>query len=248
MIGRIKRKIQDFTNRLKRIEKKVDLNYQLIEDEIAHNQLLNLFDTKVFVPLTTWSVSPKEVLHVCNDIVINKRTSIIEFGSGFSTFCIAQLLKNNQLEANFVTIENNIEWAEELNKTLIKMSLDQYVKVIFTPLKNVKDNISKEEQKIWYDTDNLEESLGDISTFDLVIVDGPSGDSTPFARYSAIPFLKDKLSNNFSVFLDDTQRAEEIEIANDWHQILGGEKRGYNRYYYLTNNINYNISPYGNKY
>ena len=128
------------------------------------------------------------------------------------------------------------------------MNLENYVKIIVTPLINVKEEISKEGQSTWYDSNMLKESLGDILTFDLVIVDGPSGDSTPFARYSAIPFLKDKISTSFSVFLDDTHRDEEIEIVNDWYEILGGKLKGYNRYYHLGNNIKYNTSPFGNKH
>jgi hypothetical protein len=248
MVGIIRRKIEELTNRLKSIEKKVDLNYQLIEDEIALNQMLKLFDSKVFIPITKWSISPKEVLHICNDIVINKRTSIIEFGSGFSTFCIAQLLKNNQINASFVTVENDAEWACELKEILLKMNLEKFVEIVLSPITNVNDSISREEQRTWYDSKVLKESLKDILAFDLVIVDGPIGTTTPYARYSAIPFLKEKLSDEFSVFLDDTNRADEIEIINDWHQLLGGEKKGYNRYYHLTNQINYNISPFGNKY
>lgn len=248
MIGSIKRKIQEITNRLKAIEKKVDLNYQLVEDEMALNKLLNLFDTKIFIPLTKWSISPKEVLHICNDITINKRSSIIEFGSGFSTFSIAQLLKNNQIEASFVTVENDAEWAKELKGLLSKMNLEKFVKIVVVPITNVNDSISKTEQKTWYDSEALKKCLGSKLKFDLVVVDGPVGDSTPYARYSAIPFLKDRLTDDFSVFLDDTHRPEEIEIINEWHQLLGGELKGYNRYYHLANTPNYNISPYGNKY
>jgi hypothetical protein len=248
MIGRIKRIVQDIINRLKGIEKKIDLNYQLIEDNIALNQLLNLFDSNIFIPLTKWSISPKEVLHVCNDLVINKRKSIIEFGSGFSTFCIAQLLKNNQIKASFITIENDIEWARELNNLLKQFGLGEYVKVIIAPISEVKKIISKNEQELWYDYNILNNELINFSKFDLVIVDGPIGAITPYARYSAVPFLKEKLSDNYAIFLDDTHRDIEFEIAHDWHKLLGGEIRGYNRYYCLTNKNNFNVSPFGNKY
>lgn len=248
MIGRIKEKIKDIINRLKAIEKKIDLNHQLIEDEMALNQLKNLFDSNVFIPLTKWSISPKEVLHICNDLVINKRTNIIEFGSGFSTLCIAQLLKNNQIKASFVTIENDIEWTNELTKILKQLNLESFVKIIVAPIIEVEKSISKTEQELWYDNNILSIELNENSNFDLVIVDGPIGSITPFARYSAIPFLKEKLSHNYAIFLDDTHRDIEFEIAHEWHKLLGGEIKGYNRYYCLTNKNNFNVSPFGNKY
>ncbi|WP_339916366.1 class I SAM-dependent methyltransferase [Yeosuana marina] len=245
----LKMRIQQFANRLlRRLEKKVDLNYQLNEDSLALNQLLRLFDNNIFVPLTKWSISPKEVLHICNDLVINKRTNIIEFGCGFSTLCIAQLLKNNRIKASFVTIDNDIEWTKELTKILKRLNLEEFVKIIVAPISEVEKSISKNEQELWYDFNILNNELINISNFDLVIVDGPIGAITPYARYSAVPFLKEKLSDNYAIFLDDTHRDIEFEIAHEWHKSLGGEIKGYNRYYCLTNKNNFNVSPFGNKY
>src|SRR5690606_30947324 len=72
----------------------------------------------------------------------------------------------------------------------------------------------------WYATEVLEKELGSIQGFDLVIVDGPYGGGTPYARYSAVPFLKNKLSDNVSVFLDDIQRPEEQGIFKEWKSQL----------------------------
>ncbi|MFI1772228.1 glycosyltransferase [Thalassobellus citreus] len=248
MTGRIKRKIREFQDRFKNLDKKADLNYQLIEDEMALNQLLKMFDNNVFVPLTGWSISPKEVLHICNDIVINKRKNIIEFGSGYSTVCIAQLLKNNNLDATFFSVESNPEWAEELNNILGNMNLDNYVKIVIAPLKNVDSGISKECQDQWYSTESLSIAKVDTFKYDLVVVDGPPGFLTPYSRYSAIPFLKNNISKTFAVFLDDANRSEEKEISNDWHLILGGHIKGYNRYCYLSDNLDFDTAPFGNKF
>ena len=98
MINKIKNKIVTI---IRNLESKAELNYNYSQDQMAYNQLLKMFDNNVFIPITNWSISPNEVLHICNDIVINKKTNIIEFGSGFSTICIAQLLKINNIEANF---------------------------------------------------------------------------------------------------------------------------------------------------
>ena len=46
-----------------------------------------------FLPWSQASMRPSGLLAVVNDIVINRRTKIVECGSGISTFYIARLLK-----------------------------------------------------------------------------------------------------------------------------------------------------------
>src|ERR1041384_8054779 len=105
-------------NKIKVTEARIAPSHQLQEDNMAMSQLLKMFSHNLFLPITSWSISPKEVLHICNDIAINNRKQIVEFGSGFSTICIAQLLKINGKPVDFVSIENNAEWASELKLIL----------------------------------------------------------------------------------------------------------------------------------
>ncbi|UFH35719.1 class I SAM-dependent methyltransferase [Flavobacterium acetivorans] len=238
IINKIKNKVKWFEHLLLK-------KYKLEQDTIALAQLLKLFDNKVFLPLTAWAISPKQVLHICNDIVINERKNIIEFGSGFSTICIAQLLKINKIEASFMSIENDEQWYENLKGILLKLELSEYVNVIYAPIIKVSKTIAKEGQEKWYDTLIISEEISRHQSFDLLIVDGPFGKTTPFARYSAVPFLKDRISENFAIFLDDTDRVEEKEIAQLWHQILKCFKINKDRYTYFSNKNDFDITPYG---
>ena len=77
----------------------------------------------------------------------------------------------------------------------------------------------------------------------MVIIDGPFGKLTPFARFSAIPVLKEKMSINYAVFLDDTNRLDEMEIADNWIKILNGNRKDFYRYTYFSSNNNYNSIP-----
>jgi hypothetical protein len=248
MITKVKNKIQEYLRSIKTIENKTELNYSFIEDHIAYSQLLKMFDNNTFLPLTKWSISPKEVVHICNDLVINKRKSIIEFGSGFSTVCIAQLLKINNIKATFFSVENDIEWAVELNNILHHLKLNEYVEIILAPIKDVPIQLAKDTQKKWYDTDILNMELREVTNFDLVIVDGPFGGITPFARYSAIPFLEKKIALSYSIFLDDTHRVDEKQIGEDWKILLEGQLNNFKIYSRLSNNSGFEVSPFGVKY
>ena len=240
MIAKIKNKIKEFENR-------IDINYQFNHDQLAITQLLKMFDNNVFLPLTTWSICPKEVLHICNDIIINNRKNIIEFGSGFSTLCIAQLLKINNIKANFISVENNEEWVDSINTILKQLDLNDYVKIVLAPIADVDIKLAKEGQKKWYDNKVLDESLVTLGLIDLIIVDGPYGGLTPYARYSAVPYLKEKMSDNFSIFLDDSRRKMEKEILNDWEKILKGNLSDFKRYACISSNSSFGSVPYGNR-
>jgi 16S rRNA G966 N2-methylase RsmD len=245
MINKIKNKIEQITHKLGLIHHKSILNRNSHIDHMALTQLLKMFDNNIFIPLTGWSISPNEVLHVCNDIIINNRRNIIEFGSGFSTICIAQLLKINNIETKFYSIENNQDWANDLNKIIERMNLKNYVEIIVSQISPISKEYAKEGQEKWYDTSILSEALCHFNNVGLVLVDGPYGGSTPFARYSAIPFLKNKLADNYAIFLDDSAREHEMKIAKDWKNLLNATTINYTRYTYLTNKLNFDIAPYG---
>ncbi|HEX8269188.1 MAG TPA: hypothetical protein VF581_04795 [Flavobacterium sp.] len=240
--------IKKIKDKIKRFESELESTRQLQEDHLALTQLLKMFNDQTFVPLTSWSVSPKEVLHICNDIILNKRKSIVEFGSGFSTICIAQLLKINKVEARFITVENQVSWAEDLKVMLKKFDLADFVQIITAPIADVPADLALGGQRKWYDVDFLTEGFASVQNIDVVIVDGPFGGTTPFARYSAIPYLKEKMATDFSVFLDDSSRNDETRIASEWQKILKSSLKSYKRYIYLTNRTNFDIAPFGNKF
>jgi 16S rRNA G966 N2-methylase RsmD len=235
--------IKKLKNKFKSIENKIQENKFILQDQIALTQLLKMFNNDMFLPLTTWSISPREVLHICNDLVINKRKSIIEFGSGFSTICIAQLLKINKISASFVSVENDKNWCKEINSIICNLKLSQFVKCIYVPITNVSDEISLPEQKLWYDTNFLEKEMDNMNNIDLVIVDGPFGGTTPYARYSAIPFLKNKLNHTFTIFLDDSSRIDESKILNVWKESLQCKVVNKVRYSILSNTTGFDVTP-----
>jgi len=242
MLKNIKKRIDTYLDRkFNKLYKKQRLNNQIA---FNYAQLNNLFvNTSFYIPFTGWSMSPSTITHVLNDIVVNNRQCIVEFGSGASTFYIAKLLKSNNIEASFFTIESNADWAEKIKKQLEVLDLTNFVTIITAPIKSIDKSLTLDNQELWYGIDKLDEHLNTINTIDLVLVDGPFGGLTPNARFSAVPYLKNKLAKSFIVFLDDMHRDEEKNILKLWGDILNCSNHEVERYGFLSNETQFYSKP-----
>lgn len=242
MINKLKKRIKFLIDR--RLE--LIINEQRLNDQTHFNysQLSQLFSEDSFIPFSAWSISPNTILHVLNDISINKRESIIEFGSGTSTFYIAKLLKVLKIDAVFYSIESDENWAREMQRLLGIYRLEQHVKIIYAPLKDTSKSLLYKGQKKWYSTNILHKKLEGTTHFDLVLVDGPFGGSTPYARYSAVPFLQEKLTSNCSIYLDDINRPHEKEIAKEWKSFLKSEISFIDRYALIKTEAHFDVTPF----
>lgn len=235
MIGNLKRRFKLYID--KRVEELKTYQKQNQQILLDYSQISKLFPESCFMPLTTWSISPSTILHVLNDITINQRRHIVEFGSGASTIYIARLIKTNGLDTKFYSVESNLDWLEKMKSDIARFELQDFVVFINAPLTIVPKEYAHKEQNLWYDTNILEHILEKKMKIDLVLVDGPNEGSTPYARFSALPFLLSRLSTNVSVFLDDTDRGQEKEIVIEWVNLLGVKGQSRERYtFFLLNN------------
>ena len=243
MIKKIKDRINVYVDgKFKRIYNK---QRKINQIQFNYSQINQLFtNAPFFIPLSEWAISPSAIAHVLNDIVVNDRKSIIEFGSGASTFYIAKLLKSNKIEASFFSVESNVKWANQIKKQLEFLDLTNYVTVIISPIKSVDRSLALGDQKVWYDVDVLNEHLKDTHSIDLVLVDGPFGGLTPNSRFSAVPYLKDKLAETYAIFLDDIDRREEKFIFENWQNILQCSKQKVERYAVLSSEAEFYSRPF----
>lgn len=243
MIKKIKNEINNYVDsRLKALFNK---QKRLSQIQFNYTQLNQLFsDTPAYIPLTKWAISPSTIAHVLNDIIVEDRKNIIEFGSGASTVYIAKLLKTNKIKASFFSVESSPDWAMKITKQLELLGLSDFVTVIIAPIKSIKSSFALGEQKVWYDIDVLCDRLISVNNIDIVLVDGPYGGLTPHARYSAIPFLKDKLAENYSIFLDDVHRKGEKNIIESWETTLNCKAKIIERYAVLNNNEEFFSKPF----
>lgn len=192
------------------------LNRVKLEDTYALALLNPLLSGFPLVPFTGASLRPFCLAHIINDIVINGRERIVEFGAGISTVMIGRLIKLNKLACALVSIEHDQAWVEVLNRLLAREDLHHCVKVVWVPLATSDLAL---DANTWYDTQILQEALS-AAVFDMAIVDGPPAWAAGKgkARYPALPFVYDKLSERCSVYLDDADRAGEREVLALWHQ------------------------------
>lgn len=238
---------------IKRIKKLVSVlkegNETIIQnqkDQLALTQLLGLFKINHFIPLTTWSASPQSIINILNIISLGERKSVIEFGSGATTLYIAQLIKTMSSDIKFISVESDITWFNKMKNFIKIYKIENYVQLILAPITDVDNALSYKGQTIWYDVTKLENHLT-FKSIDLVIVDGPFGGSTPFARYSAFPVLKEYVAENAIWLLDDTNRSHEKEIIKEWSRQSKLEIKDFNRYSLLMPKSQFSFEPFNSK-
>lgn len=200
---------------------------------------LQPFLSGIYFPLTPNTLNPHTTLHVINEIDINKRKSIVEFGSGFSTLAIAGFLKKYDIKATFLSIEQNESWANYIQKKLTAMHCTDKIHLIKAPLAPSK--YKWQDAQDWYNTEIIQENLP--ATVDLLLVDGPGADTQKSIRYPAFPFLEERMEDSFSVFLDDTRRPAEKKIIEEWAKQSHSEVESFPVYGVIYKGIHFSSNP-----
>lgn len=250
MFKKIKKKWNSLNIQLKKIDNDLPILKENSKTIVENNQIQfdfaqinQLFSAAEYIPFTRWSLSPSTIAHILNDIVINSRKNIVEFGSGTSTFYIAKIIQKLKLEATFISVESDKDWIIKMKSLINKYSLNDYVNIIYAPLKEVPEEISFDDKGQWYDSEILKKQLNFEEPVDLVVVDGPWGGLCRLSRYPAIPFLKKDLSKSFTVVLDDTFRDAEKQILRHWCDQLNSTSKEYNKYSVISSDKNYKLEP-----
>ena len=181
---------------------------QLLQDVMSLELIKRIYDSGSFLPITEKTLRPFCIAFILNELVINNRNSIIEFGSGLSTIMMGRLIKSEKLNSKLFSIEHDQEWVNFLNKILLKEKLTNKVKIIYAPLNKT---FNKENQLFsWYDFD-ITEVLDEVKEFDMVIIDGPPGftNNNFLSRYNALPYVYNYLKEDFVIMMDDANRKGE---------------------------------------
>jgi len=163
-----------------------------------------------YIPFTASSLRPLCLAYILNEIIINERKFILEFGMGISTIMIARLIKKNNLNVKIYSVEHNKVWADIINDYLIKEDLKHFVTFIVADLKEIDSPLGMVK---WYDYSVIMNKIKE-QKFDLIIVDGPPAykDSIQFSRGPALFNLKTNFEKDFCLILDDAHRIGEVNI------------------------------------
>ena len=192
-------------------------NKARIEDLTAYVLIQDLLKFPEYFPTTSSSLRFHTLATILNDIIINKRESIIEFGAGISTLAIANLFKKNSLNYSLVSVEDDLNWFNYMKSCISKNNLQEHVNLIYAPLE--KTNLALENNS-WYSVKSLSEKINKDLKFSLAIVDGPGAwkPEIRLSRYPAVPYLLNFLADNFSIYLDDINRKGEKKILSIWQK------------------------------
>lgn len=182
--------------------------YEETQELEALLRLQSMIEPRSVMPsLGRWAMDAKSMLQLVNIFEVNEPGLVVEIGSGTSSVWLGYLAE--KYGARVVSIEHQESFADRTRSLLSEHGLLDYVDVLHAPLTDIEFNGQTYQ---WYQPDFIE-SLKEV---DLLVVDGPVGTSSKKARYPALPLIVSKLSSDAVIILDDTQRKDENEIAEQW--------------------------------
>lgn len=202
-------------NKFRELNAKLNLVNAEVKNTKALIQMKNVLGDSKYIPFTDSSLAFSSLAVLFNDIVINQRKLIIEFGAGTSTILLAKLLQLNKIDGKIISIEHDEKWFNFIKGELQKNAVDDYVDlqlVELVPEQNFKENC------VWYNKEVMHTILSKNGKVDCVLVDGPPAykKEIEYSRFPSFPVLENYLNENCSFFLDDTNRNAEKNIVELW--------------------------------
>lgn len=184
---------------------------QLHETEGELRSMINIRPLlgQTLVPFGEWSIDGRFGEKLIRLLLEERPGLVLECGSGTSTVLAAQCL--NQIgSGRIVALEHLGKFAAATRQRLREGRLENIATVLETPLREWSLNGINMS---WY---NFKPAAHLHQQIDLLIVDGPPGNTGHLARYPALPILKEWLSPGGIILLDDGNRDDEREIAERW--------------------------------
>lgn len=170
-----------------------------------------------YVPWTSSALRPTTCEQVVNDIIINRRRVVVEFGAGVSSIVLACLDRELDLGLQLWAIEEDKEWLDEVSRRVASASPSTKFRPIHAKLDSYdsKDGGLGSYVSRWYSRDALKALPESV---DLLLCDGPTAfrRSTRLDRWPALPEMYKRLNRSCAVLLDDTNRKGEARIMASW--------------------------------
>lgn len=219
------------------------MKYKLFhyQQDLYGLSLLRPLTEKFSVPplFTGHAIRPIELAMIINDLVINRRKSVVELGAGVTTLYVAKAIEVYSLDCKVYTVDENQEWLDMMRDLLLAENISDSVTFIQAPVKPY-------DEGHWYDKETVATALKDAPPIECLVVDGPFAgpEGGVNNRYAALPELYDKLGERCIVFLDDTNRPGEKAIAERWSKEFDLQFRyGYGSFGLATRGKNFNVWP-----
>jgi len=176
----------------------------------ALNELYNLIQINAPLPkMTGWAATPELSITILKQIIKHKPTFVVELGSGVSTIINCYGLKNYSPAGKLISIDHDENYAQKTADELKIHRLQDIADIRCAPLTEI--DLNGKSYK-WYNPEKLHFS----KKIDLLVIDGPPFSTQKDARYPAIPFLFNHLSEDAVIVMHDTNRDEESSIIESW--------------------------------
>lgn len=170
---------------------------------------LHLFERPVPL-LGGWALDPTLMLELVQHILAARPECVVECGSGVSTVWIAAALKRAG-RGKLIALEHDPVYVSKGRELLDEHGLSDVAAVVNAPLETIEvDGRSWS----WYSA----AATGSLPEIDLLLVDGPPGNTGPMARYPALPVLAPQLRDGAVVAIDDFQRKDEKKMLGRWRK------------------------------
>jgi len=167
-----------------------------------------------YVPWTSSAMTPRAIVHVLNEIIVNKRTRILELGMGVSSFFIAKLSQHLD-DVRLLSFDHDSGWIDICRRNLSAkgLSADSHL-MIHAPIERKQGlgiNLTA-----YYDVSVLKAALKEFGPADMLIVDGPPAYEAGFekARLPAHKIFAPFISKDATIFIDDYLRPGETELVD----------------------------------
>lgn len=192
------------------------LRYLVRESDLQQHALLQIRPLLGDLPvdLGGWAVDPL-LAHTAVRLLIDARPGlVVECGSGSSTIVLARCLRALG-RGRVISLEHNPEYARHTNDMLRLHGLGDIATVVTAP---IAERELDGGRALWYGP-QYEPLIQ--APIDVLVVDGPPGNTAPKARYPAVPLLRRRLAPECRILMDDGDRADERAIAHSWRDALG---------------------------
>ena len=169
--------------------------------------------------VSDWSLAADSGLWLYNHIRWSDYRTLVECGSGLSSILIGLALRDRAryfTQVRCYSLEHDEAWLEKTRWLLCRLNLSPFVEPVHAPL--VRTQVGEDEVHT-YDM-----ALAPPTGIDFMLIDGPPHD---VGRAGVVPRIRNQLSPNAVVVLDDAGRQSEQRCCENWTTNNGLKLHGY---------------------
>ena len=180
--------------------------------------LLYLFQkiepSKALPQMRSYAASPDFLCLLYDLIREHEPQVVVECGGGVSTLISGYALEQNG-SGKVLAMEHDAHYAAATEREIQRHGLQQRASVLHAPLTEAE--VGKYRIP-WYSLKDFPEAL----RIDLLVVDGPPSTLHELARYPAFPLLREHLSKQALILVDDCIRPAERRMVEMWAKEMPG--------------------------